>query len=192
MSDGFIALARATGEFERRLRLVGNADWLRSTPCAEWNVRDLVNHVIGGNRRYVMLLHGGSADEVNRTRTVDHLGDDPIGSFATTAAALAAAFREDGALVRTVHHPLGDRSGAQLLGMRVVDVTVHAWDLARALTVDDTLDPGAVAFALVQAELIEAGREHGSFAAPTGALRSDASAQSRLLHVAGRSEGDES
>jgi uncharacterized protein (TIGR03086 family) len=190
VTDGFIALVRASAEFERRLRRVGAHDWSRPTPCAEWDVRALVNHVIGGNRRYVMLLHGASADDVNRTRTADHLGDDPVGSFATTAAALAATFREEGALSRMAHHPLGERSGEQLLGMRVVDLAVHAWDLARALDVDDALDPEAVAFALAQTELIEAGREQGSFVGATGELRPDAPPQARLLHLTGRTEGD--
>jgi len=189
--DGLIAFGRASTEFESRLRLVAADDWTRPTPCTEWDVYALVNHVIGGNRRYTMLLHGALTQAVSRTRTEDHLGDDPIGSFAVTAGELSAAFREPDAMTRTAHHPLGDRSGAELLGMRVIDLTVHAWDLARALGTDDTLDPEAVTYALVNSESIERGRKHGSFAKPTAALPSQASAQARLLHLSGRSiEGD--
>ena len=151
----------------------------------------LVNHVIGGNRRYTMLLHGASAESVNRTRTHDHLGDDPVLAFTTTARELAAAFREHGALTRIAHHPIGTRTGADLLAMRVLDVTVHAWDLARALDVDDTLAPDAVEFALAHTDVIEAGREHGSFANPTAPPPIATSPQDRLLHRAGRStQGD--
>src|SRR5262249_54463117 len=152
-------------EFERRLRLVGPEDWQRPTPCSEWDVRALANHVVGGNRRYVMLLHSASAAEVGATRTLDHLGDDPVASFATTADALAASFTEDGALSGIGHPPAGDRTGAQLLGMRVTDLTVHAWDLARAVGADESLDAVAVEFALEHLDLIAAGRAHGSFAA---------------------------
>ena len=185
--DASTALRRATAAFEQRLRLVGDDDWSRPTPCSEWDVRALVNHVIGGNHRYVLLLHGASAEEVGRTRSEDHLGADPLAAFTSTARDLAAAFRERGALDRIAHHPVGERTGAELLAMRVLDVTVHAWDLARALGVDDTLDPEAVDFALAHAEVIEAGRQHGSFAVPTGAAPVTTSPQVRLLHLSGRS-----
>ena len=186
---GSMALSRANADFEQRLRLVGTDDWTRSTPCSEWDVRALVNHVIGGNRRYAMLLRGASAESVDRTRAEDHLGADPVTAFATTAGELAAVFRKDGALTRVAHHPIGDRTGAELLAMRVLDVSVHAWDLARALDVGDTLDPEAVAYALAHAEVIDVGRRHGSFAIPTDAPPTAASPQARLLHLAGRSTG---
>ena len=192
MLDGSMALSRANAAFEQRLRLVGADDWARPTPCSEWDVHALVNHVIGGNRRYTMLLHGASAESVDRTRSEDHLGTDPRAAFTTTARELAEVFREAGALTRIAHHPIGDRTGAELLAMRVLDVTVHAWDLARALDVDDTLDPDAVEFALAHSEVIEAGREHGSFAIPPGPPNAT-SPQARLLHLAGRpTKGDRS
>lgn len=185
--DGLVALTRASFEFEQRLRLVGADDWSLPTPCSEWDVHALVNHVIGGNRRYTLLLQGASAEAVDRTRTEDHTGADPLAAFTITAGELAAAFREDGALRRIGHHPIGDRTGAELLAMRVLDLTVHAWDLARALDVDDVLDPDAVAFAMTHIGVIEAGRNHGSFASPTAPEAKTTSAQDRLLHLAGRS-----
>jgi uncharacterized protein (TIGR03086 family) len=190
--DGLTALRSANTAFEQRLRRVGADDWSLPTPCSEWDVRALVNHVIGGNRRYVMLLRGASAESVDRTRTEDHLGSDPVAAFATTARELVDVFGEDEALARVAHHPIGDRTGAELLAMRVLDVTVHAWDLARALGVEDVLDPEAVEFALAHVDLIEAGRQHGSFA-PLRSPTSGTSAQARLLHLVGRStEGDRS
>ena len=191
LADRLIALGRARGEFERRLPLIGTDDWHRSTPCTDWDVYALVNHVLGGNTRYTMLLHGASADEVNRTRTDDHVGADPVASFVTTAGELAKAFGEPGVMTRTTHHPLGDRTGAELLAMRVIDLTVHAWDLARALGTDDSLDPQAVEFALAHADVIDAGRPYGSFAGPIATQPGDQSTQARLLHLSGRSiQGD--
>ncbi len=184
--DGFTALTCADLEFETRVRLVGADDWVQPTPCSEWDVRALVNHVVGGNRRYTMLLQGADADTVNKTRTVDHLGPDPVASFLATAAALSEAFREPGALDRIGHHPLGDRTGQQLLTMRVLDLTVHAWDLARALGIDEVLGLDAVEFALTHADVIEGGRQHGTFAPPNSPLPPSASLQTRLLHLAGR------
>ncbi|MET0168093.1 MAG: maleylpyruvate isomerase N-terminal domain-containing protein, partial [Vicinamibacterales bacterium] len=43
--DPFDAVDVAHAEFERRLRLVRADQWADPTPCSEWSVRDLVNHV---------------------------------------------------------------------------------------------------------------------------------------------------
>ena len=113
----------------------------------------------------------------------------PLDPTTTSSAELQdAAFREEGALRRIAHHPIGDRSGAELLAMRVLDVIVHAWDLARALNVDDTLHPEAVEFALTHTEMLEAGRQRGAFGAPNRPPAANSvSSQARLLHLVGRS-----
>jgi uncharacterized protein (TIGR03086 family) len=138
-------LALANADFARLLGQVGNDDWRRPTPCTEWDVRALVNHVIGGNRRFVLRLGGASTEEVERTRDIDHLGKDPRAAFASTARELEALFSGKGALERMAHHGDKEWSGAQLLLMRIGDLTVHSWDLARALDVDETLASDAVA-----------------------------------------------
>jgi hypothetical protein len=69
--------------------------------------------------------------------------------------------------------------------MRVLDVAVHTWDLARAIGADETLDPDVVAFALTLQDTFEAGRERGSFALPSE-TPAPCSAQARLLHLLGR------
>ena len=179
-------LSRADDGFTQRLALVRHAQWAAPTPCAGWDVRALVNHVVGANRRYTMLLHGAAAEAVDATRTADHLGDDPVASFVATAAELHAAMREPGAMARTARHPVGERTGAQLLHMRVLDVAVHTWDLARAVGADESLDPDLVAFALTLENTFDAGRARGSFAPPPGKVPADSSPQARLLHLLGR------
>jgi uncharacterized protein (TIGR03086 family) len=133
-----------------------------------------------------MLLHGATADETDATRTADHLRDDPVAAFIATAAELNAAFRQPGAMTRITHHPAGERTGAQLLAMRLLDVTVHTWDLARAIGADESLDPDTVAFALSQRDTFKIGRAQGAFAPPTDDTPADRSAQARLLHQLGR------
>lgn len=182
-------LTRADDGFTQRLALVRPHQWVAPTPCAAWDVKALVNHVVGANRRYAMLLHGASADDVDATRATDHLGDDPAASFLATATEFRAAISEAGAMERTARHPAGDRTGAQLLEMRVLDVAVHTWDLARAIGADESLDPDVVAFALALQDTFEAGRARGSFAPPPGETPADPSAQARLLHRLGRRPG---
>ena len=185
--ESFEALERSRGEFERRLRLIDTSDWDRPTPCTEWTVRDVANHVVGGCRRYTMFLHGATADETDATRAVDHLGDDPVGAFTRLADEMTAAFQEPGALDRIAHHPDGDRSGALLLEMRIMDFALHAWDLARAIGSDETLDPDLVSrlwdvLSPMAGDLAASGR----FKAAEGDPPEDAPLQLRLLHLTGR------
>jgi len=182
-------LSRVNDGFAQRLASVQPDQWTAPTPCTEWDVWALVNHVVGADCRYTMLLHDATAGEVDATRTVDHLGHDPVGSFVANAAQLNAALREPGALARTAHHPAGERTGAQLLGMRVLDVAVHTWDLARAIGADESLDPDVIAFALTLQDTFQAGRERGAFAPPAGATPARLSAQAHLLHLLGRHPG---
>jgi hypothetical protein len=102
--DELALFSLATAEFASRLRLVGADDWDRATPSNGWDVRALVNHVVDANRRHRMLLHGASAAAATATRTVDHLGADPKGCFATTAAELASSSP-------LIHRPRRDRNG---------------------------------------------------------------------------------
>src|SRR5262249_55344337 len=106
-------------------------------------------------------------------RAVDHLGGDPVASFAATAAELEAAFGEPGAMARTARHRAGERNGAQLLGMRVLDIAVHTWDLARAIRAGESLDSDVVAFALTLRDTFDAGRQRGAFAPPPGKTPAD-------------------
>ena len=179
-------LSRAADGFVQRLALVGPGQWAARTPCTEWDVRALVNHVVGANRRYTLLLHGAASGDVDATRPVNHLGDDPVASFLATATELQAAFSEPGAMTRTAHHPAGERTGAQLLEMRILDVAVHTWDLARAIGADESLDADLVALALTLQDSFDAGRRRGAFAQLPVTPHDDGSAQTQLLQLLGR------
>jgi hypothetical protein len=73
--------------------------------------------------------------------------------------------------------------------MRVLDIAVHTWDLARAIRAGESLDPDVVAFALALQDTIGAGRRRGAFAPPPGNTPVGSSAQARLLHLTGRRPG---
>ncbi|MFF0384473.1 TIGR03086 family metal-binding protein [Streptomyces sp. NPDC004286] len=168
---------------------------LPRTPCAEWDVQRLVNHMTRGNLNYVALLDGGSAAEFLRLRDTDALHGDPVGAYVRSERECAAAFRRPGALAQILDHPLGPMSGEQALAVRTTDATIHAWDLARAIKAPEELDPGLVAWiedhlADIYADLAEspvsADTTHRFFAAPVATSPAGESRQARLLRLMGR------
>jgi uncharacterized protein (TIGR03086 family) len=130
------ALVASTMLFDRVLGSVRESHWDAPSPNPGWSVHDLVNHVVGGNRRYVRLLAGASTEDVEALRNVEHLSRDPRQDFRESSAAMRAAFQAPGALTATVHHRLGDRSGAELLVMRIMEHTLHGWDLAQSIDLE--------------------------------------------------------
>jgi uncharacterized protein (TIGR03086 family) len=190
--DRFVLSSAA---FERRLRAVRSEQWAWPTPCTDWNVRQLVNHMARGNLNYAGLLRGGTSAEFLRLRDADALGTDPVGAYARSVRECAEAFARPDALQRILDYPLGQVTGRQALAVRTTDATIHTWDLARAIGVDDDLDVGLVAWIDDHLEDIYAGlpetpvavdTTHRFFAAPEGVLADDASRQDRLLRRMGR------
>jgi uncharacterized protein (TIGR03086 family) len=182
--DRYAALDRSTARFAELLAVVREDQWQLPSPNPGWSVRDLVNHVVGGNQRYIVLLSGAPTAEVEAFRDLDHLGDDPLLAFADTSAAMIEAFHRPGALETTVHHRLGDRSGAELLVMRVIEHTVHGWDLAVAIGVDSQLDPAVAATVLGAFDSDPTMLDRTSFL-PVD-LPADLDPEHRLLMIAGR------
>lgn len=139
--DAFDILDVGRAHFRQRLVAVLPEQVATPTPCIEWTVRDLMNHVIGGQRRYIMLLCGASTAAVEATRKRDHVRSGAVAAFDSAHAELVEAFRQPGALDTIVHHRGGDRTGHDLMLMRTVEYTVHGWDLSRAIGFDDNIDP---------------------------------------------------
>ncbi len=152
--EAVAALQAANAEFQSRLEQVTSEHWDLPTPCPEWNVRGLVNHVLLGTRMSVHVLSGMPRDEV-----ISHLDDDlmsgnedPIASFVELADQMVAGFSGPGGLEGVVEHPAGDFPRIMFAGFRVADGGCHAWDLARAIGVDEARDPDLVQFLWDDAE----------------------------------------
>ena len=107
--------------------------WGAPTPCTEWDVRTLVGHMASGNQLFAEMLDGATTlEEYRRTAPGDILGDRPASAFHDAAQALLTAFRLPGALDRPVTVPFGTVPGAVALHLRLTEILVHGWDLARA------------------------------------------------------------
>jgi uncharacterized protein (TIGR03086 family) len=144
MADLIPLYRRAVDEFGRRVHGVPADAWSDPTPNDDWDVRALVNHLVGENRWAPPLLAGSTIEEVGGRLDGDLLGDDPVGAWDTSAEeALAAAADAD--LDATVHLSFGDVSASEYLWQLTADAAIHAWDLARATGQAEALDADLVA-----------------------------------------------
>jgi uncharacterized protein (TIGR03086 family) len=130
--------------FADRVNAVKDAQWGDPTPCTEWSVRDLANHVTSENLWTVPLMDGATIEEVGDRFEGDVLGEDPIGSALEAArgaiAAVAAQLPQGG----TVHLSFGDTPKEEYAMQLAADNLVHGWDLAVATGGDTRMDPHLV------------------------------------------------
>jgi uncharacterized protein (TIGR03086 family) len=183
--DEATAFRRASDGYIQRAREVTAAQWSAPTPCSEWNVRSLVNHVAGEYLWVPELMAGKTVSDVGNRLDGDLLGDDPIEALASATRSAKAAADNPDSLTRTVHLSFGDVTGAEYLKQMAIDSVIHTWDLARAIGADETLDPELVDFAFDELrQHAEDWRTGGAFG--PAKEPADDSNQSRLLALTGR------
>jgi uncharacterized protein (TIGR03086 family) len=157
--------------------------WKAPTPCTEWNVQDVVNHLVALNLVFAALIDESPMPE----RDADHLGTDPVEAYWASAAALHAAFARPGALERSYVGPMGSATGTERLQIRLYDLLAHGWDLMQATgiraEIPDELAEQALVF--VRDQLSTQART-GRFAEPQS-VDSTAPAINRLAGFLGRS-----
>jgi uncharacterized protein (TIGR03086 family) len=177
---------RAVDQFGAFVAQTKDDQWSSSTPCTDWDVRALVNHVVNENLWVPPLLAGKTIEEVGDRFDGDVLGDDPKQSWKQASEESIAAASEDGAEARTVHLSFGDFSGSDYITQMLADHVIHSWDLARGIGANDELDPELVQFAYDYfVPMAEAWRAGGAF---SDEVKVDESAdmQTRLLALTGR------
>lgn len=163
--------------------------WSNPTPCSDWNVRALVNHLVNEQLWATPMLDGSTVQEVGDRFDGDLLGSDPAAAWESAEKEAATAFSAPGALDRTINSSMGPSPAAQYLGEMTCDLLVHRWDLGQAIdreqrfTADELAQVEAMVTALapMQTELQEA----GLFGAPAD-VPVDADAQARALAAVGR------
>ncbi|MFJ7246390.1 TIGR03086 family metal-binding protein [Kitasatospora sp. NPDC098652] len=178
----------ALAAFDERVRLVAPSHWDSPTPCADWTVRDLVNHLTAEQLWVPDLLMGATIAEVGGRYDGDVLGDDPVAAWSSAAEAARQAWEVPGATELTVHLSFADVSGQYYLDQLTADLVVHTWDLAEAIGTRTRLPAGLVDFAL--GEIGGYGDLSGSgLFDPPLPVPADATPQTRLLALTGRRDG---
>jgi uncharacterized protein (TIGR03086 family) len=173
----------ATG---RIVRGIDATDMDKPTPCEDYDVRGLLNHVVSGNLWVEPLVAGKTIAEVGDRYDGDLVGADPTAAYNASAVAAGDAFAQQGAMEAPVAVSYGPVPGEVYAGHRFIDVLIHGWDLAIATGQDDALDPELVetCWAIVRPQL-DVLQGSGAFGA-TVDVPDDADSQTRLLAVLGR------
>ena len=104
------------------------------TPCSEWTVRDLINHITGGATMFALSAEQGSVPDemVGQLMGGDNLAGGVETSWAAASQRDLAAFEQPGVMDKIVKLPFGEMPAGVALNIAVFDVATHAADLARA------------------------------------------------------------
>jgi uncharacterized protein (TIGR03086 family) len=99
------------------------------TPCANFNVHDVIDHMIVGGGGFAPMFRGEAAEPVTPPAVY---GWVPAAEFAATMKDLLEAVQSPGALTRSIDAPFGTVDGDTFARFVAFDALVHGWDLARA------------------------------------------------------------
>jgi uncharacterized protein (TIGR03086 family) len=160
------------------------SEWPAPTPCTDLDVREVLNHLVSGNLLFASLVRGEPLPD----RSADHLGGDPLAAFRRAAAELREAFATPGALESVYTAPFGSGPGAVLLHVRIVELLVHGWDLARATgqQADFPADVAERTLAATRRQLTSRPQGPGAPFAAEVPVADDAPAVDRLAGFLGR------
>ncbi len=177
---------RRADAYEATVAAVDDGDWGRPSPCAEWDARDVVRHIV--DMHHVMLRPYG------RQPTPADVDADPLAAFRAARADVEAILADPALAAQVTESPAGTMPGADMID-RVVseDMVLHRWDLARATGQDDTIDPAELQrmWPALQ-EIPDVMRVPGAFGpgvtvfGPVVEVPEDAPLQDRALGLVGR------
>ena len=172
--------------FGRQLMELTDEQWYAATPCDEWDVQALVAHLVLGEAMMLDLLSGNRIDPVPEM-DVSILGPNPLATWRGTAIAAMEAASAQEVEEKIYTHPMGEVPGSIVLGFRITENLIHAWDLAQArnqsLELPDDLAERCLEFWLPLADSLVASGMVGAPVHPP----EDAAAGVRLLALFGRS-----
>jgi uncharacterized protein (TIGR03086 family) len=154
-------------QFDNRVQAIRDSQWHNPTPDTDWDVTDLVQHLVYEQLWVPRLLQGETIEQIGDALEGDVLGADPKAAWAQASAAARAAAEEPGATERTVHLSFGDVPATVYLWQMTVDLVVHAWDLAQGIKIDDQMPNDIVLAVLNEArKTADAFQGSGLFAPP--------------------------
>ena len=178
---------RATDSSLRFVTGIRRDQWHNATPCTEWDVRVLVNHITSENLWIAELFSRKTMEDVGDSLDGDLLGDDPIGSYRSSIEKAKSTISRQ-TLDASYVLSFGEATGWEYISQIFMDQLVHGWDVAMGVGEDSQLEEELVVAAIPVAEDLVAFVGQGSVFGYKQQLGPDAAPQTRLLGIVGRRE----
>lgn len=186
MTELITLFRRAASGFGGHVHAVGAGQWHDPTPCTDWDVRVLVNHVTVEQLWVPPLVQGVTVAEIGDRFDGDQLGADAVAVWDAAVNVASRAFGAAGALDGTVSLSAGEKATSEYCWEMTTDALIHSWDLARGIGAEETLDPELVELVYERTlPVAEHLQETGMFAPPVP-VPDDAPVQTKLLAIFGR------
>jgi uncharacterized protein (TIGR03086 family) len=186
MADLRSLYTKALTNYADAVQQIGADQWHNSTPCTEWDVSALMNHLVGEQLWLPPLLDGKTIAEVGDVYDGDVLGDDPVGAWDKAADAAAASVTELKDLQSVTHLSFGDFPAEEYLMQMLFDLHIHGWDLRSGIGADTVMDEELTEFLFPWTERTMGAYLAAGVVAPPPPIPDDANRQTQMLALAGR------
>ena len=117
---------------------IKDSDWHNVTPCTEWNLHDLVNHMVVEVAWIPDLIDSKTISEVGNKYDGDLLEKDPLLAWSRYAKKARTAV-EKVDLSALVHLSYKDTAAGDYIGEVASDLLIHSWDVAKSINTNDKL-----------------------------------------------------
>ena len=123
-----------------------------ATPCSEFTVEDLLDHVTMVMRRVAVIGNGGHFSEIEQ----ESIGSNWAKAFRSAAHDVMLAWTDAAKLEQVFEVPWGELPGAPLMYTYSGELAVHGWDLGTATGIDFTIADEVLQGPLVAVKFIPA------------------------------------
>jgi uncharacterized protein (TIGR03086 family) len=172
----------ATAFASDKVKQVTAADMAKPTPCAEFDLHALLNHLLGGLSMLTTAASGGKATMPEG----DQVGSDPGATYDERRSALLSALEDPGVLERNWEMPFGSMAGGMMAGIAFMEHLTHGWDVAKATGQDTTIPADLVAECTELVTPMDAMLRMPGVCGPRVEVAESASAQDKLIAFLGR------
>ncbi len=157
------------------------------TPCDEWTVRKLIDHLLWGQQMFASGPTGGTVAPPSGGPP-ELVGDDPSGQYEEARKATVQAYSQPGVLEGMVKGSDGDVPAAQILGIAFCDQLIHGWDIAKATDQDTTMPPdlASAALMMLNGRVPDEARGPGKNFGAAVVVPDESSDQDKLIGYCGR------
>lgn len=180
--DPIDRIERATAFAGEKVEHVAPSDMSRPTPCSEFDVRALLNHMIGNLGMLTVAAEGAKSTLPEG----DQFGSDPAGTYAERRNALLVALRTAGVLDRNWEMPFGSMPGQMMAGIAFMEHLTHGWDVAKASGQDTSMPADLVSECMELVTPMDALLRTPGICGPAISVPENSSSQDTFIAFMGR------